>query len=413
MFLVPCRESLEQHGKEMENRKHETGNRSIHRFLIAGFWFPVFHLVPFGAGSVGLRHENRSSRPRRDGQDGGRARTRPFAALGFAALALLVAPLGAVAHTFEPCLLAISERAAGEYDAVWRPPGRSSGYNLSTLDIEPVLPGSWQATPAARPDSEDAAATSVWRLRCDGHGLRGSTLRVPGIDGTQLDVVVRVAWLDQSADTTVLRSGDSSYSFPDVASAPAYLGAARYLRLGVKHILLGFDHLVFVLGLFLLVATRSILVKTITAFTLGHSLTLALAAFRIVVLPTPLTEALIALSIACIARELVRDGALPSLARRRPWLVALAFGLLHGLGFAAALDDLGFQRANALAALVGFNLGVELGQIAFVAVLLLAARLLRPLSRLPGAALALPYAIGSVAFVWLFERVLRFWSLPT
>lgn len=329
------------------------------------------------------------------------------------AFALLLAR-GGYAHTFEPCLLAISERATDEYDVAWRPPGRASGYNLSTFDIEPVFPANCEATPAVRAASDDVGATAVWRLRCTGNGLRGSTLRVPGIDGTQLDVVVRVTWLDQGADTTVLRSGDSSYPFRAGTWSTAYRPAtARYLRLGIEHILLGFDHLAFVLGLFLLVSSGAVLVKTITAFTLGHSLTLALAAFRIVVLPTPLTEALIALSIACIARELLHDaGAPPSLTRARPWLVALAFGLLHGLGFAAALDDLGFQRATALPALLGFNLGVELGQIAFVAALLVVARVLQPLSRLPGAALALPYAIGSLAFVWLFERVLRFWSLP-
>ena len=327
------------------------------------------------------------------------------------AFALLLAR-GGYAHTFEPCLLAISERAAGEYDVLWRPPGRASGYNLSSFDIEPVFAASCQATPAVRAASDDASATAVWRLRCAGNGLRGSTLRVPGIDGTQLDVVVRVAWLDQRADTTVLRSGASSYTFADLP--PSYLQAAtRYVRLGVEHILFGWDHLTFVLGLFLLVTSGPVLVKTITAFTLGHSLTLALAAFRLLALPTPLTEALIALSIACIARELLGDPATPpTITRARPWLVAAAFGLLHGLGFAAALDDLGFQRATALPALVGFNLGVELGQIAFVAALLVVARVLQPLSRLPGAALALPYAIGSLAFVWLFERVLRFWSLP-
>lgn len=312
------------------------------------------------------------------------------------------------AHTFEPCLLTIRERAAGEYDVVWRPAGRSSGYNLSSFDITPVFAPHCRMT-TIREDSDELATTTVSRLDCLGSGLRGTTLRVPAIDGTQLDVVVRVTWLDQSDDTTVLRGGDSSYTFRDDTSRSSLAAAMdRYVRLGIEHILLGFDHLAFVLALFLLIPTGSILLKTITAFTVGHSLTLALATFHVVTLPTALTEALIALSIAFVAREVL----LPddrTLAHRNPWLVALAFGLLHGLGFAAALDDLGFANQSAVVALLGFNLGVELGQAAFIAVLVAATHVAQRLAPAARSRWLLPYAIGSVAFVWVFERVAGFW----
>lgn len=320
-------------------------------------------------------------------------------------------PASAFAHSFEPCLLAIHERTLHDYDVVWRPPSSAAGYNLSSLDITPQFPASCVSTIRQEAGAGDLEPTRIWQLRCR-DGLRGTTLSIPGIDATPLDVVIRVVWLDGTIDTTVLRSGDSSYELRQGSGAALPLASARYLRLGVEHILLGFDHLVFVLALFLLASNTPRLVKMITAFTLGHSLTLALATFGLLALPTPLSEAWIALSIVFVARELVA-GETPETRSSwaHSWVVAIAFGLLHGLGFASALDQFGLDRQHVLPALLGFNLGVELGQIAFVVLLLVLARGLRPLTRMRVLRPLLPYAIGSVACLWLFERVARF-ALP-
>src|SRR5262249_43100003 len=144
-----------------------------------------------------------------------------------------------------------------------------------------------------------------------------------------------------------------------------------YVRLGITHILLGADHLLFVLGLLLLVPSLGMLVRTITAFTLAHSVTLGLAVLGLIAVPAAPVEALIAASIVLVALELVRDpGAAPTLGRRAPWAIALGFGLLHGLGFAGALADVGLPADRIPLALLGFNAGVEVGQLAFVAAML-------------------------------------------
>jgi len=339
----------------------------------------------------------------------GRGRTRPIFALLLSILAGARQP--AAGHSFAPCLLTIHEASPGEYTVVWRPPGRAAGYNLSSLEITPTFAPPCTALTAPRHREDEVTTSTSWRLRCPPPGLPGTMLHVAGIDGTQLDVVVRITWHDQSTETTVLRSGASSYRVPTDGAAASSPLASAYIALGIEHILIGADHLAFVLALFLLVPTRRVLLSTITAFTMGHSLTLALAALGILNLPVALTEALIALSIAFVARELVATSAAPSLTRRYPWVVALSFGLLHGLGFAAALSEIGIPPNGILVALLSFNLGVEIGQIVFVVLLLVASRAWRTWSAalLPSPPV-IPYAIGGLAFFWVFERVLRFWS---
>jgi hypothetical protein len=171
-----------------------------------------------------------------------------------------------------------------------------------------------------------------------------------------------------------------------------------YLRLGVEHILGGFDHLLFVLGLFLLVRRK--LLWTLSAFTLAHSFSLGLAALGVISVPQAPVEAAIALSILCIAVELLREG--PSLTKEKPWLVAFAFGLIHGLGFAGALGEIGLPQGQLVPALVCFNVGVELGQLAFVAALLLFSRLLHRR--------VMAYAIGAISVYFCLDRVAGFWS---
>jgi hydrogenase/urease accessory protein HupE len=187
---------------------------------------------------------------------------------------------------------------------------------------------------------------------------------------------------------------------------------ASYTVLGVEHILLGVDHLLFVAALMMLVRGLRPLLLTITAFTIAHSVTLALATLGLIRVPGPPVEAVIALSIVFVAVEILRrDKGRPSLASERPWMVAFSFGLLHGLGFAGALAEVGLPEASIPLALVFFNVGVEIGQLVFVGVLLVGAALLR---RLAGpipprwATLVPAYAIGGLASFWLIERILAF-----
>jgi hydrogenase/urease accessory protein HupE len=187
--------------------------------------------------------------------------------------------------------------------------------------------------------------------------------------------------------------------------------ARTYLALGVEHILTGFDHLLFVLALLLIVKSARRIVATVTAFTVAHSLTLAAATLGFVHLPQPPVEAAIALSIAFVAAEIVHglDGR-PGLTARAPWLVAFAFGLLHGLGFAGALAEIGLPQSAIPLALLCFNLGVELGQLAFVVALLACLALARR-ARIPWPRAARPlpaYAIGALAMFWVIERVAAF-----
>jgi hydrogenase/urease accessory protein HupE len=206
-------------------------------------------------------------------------------------------------------------------------------------------------------------------------------------------------------------------SFTAVASPGPFEVITSYTWLGIEHILLGIDHLLFVAALVMLVRGRRQLLLTITAFTVAHSITLALATLGVLNVPGPPVEAVIALSIAFVAVEIVRrHNGHPSLASEKPWLVAFSFGLLHGLGFAGALAEVGLPQNSIPLALLFFNVGVEIGQLLFVAALLLAAAAFRrvrahvstnPVD--PRFTVVLPaYAIGGLASFWLFERIAAF-----
>ena len=226
-------------------------------------------------------------------------------------------------------------------------------------------------------------------------------------------IMLTARWLDGSEAKQLFASEAGRISVPLVelqAGSGSWLNAAkRYTVLGIEHILTGFDHLLFVLCLVLIVAGGWRLVKTITAFTLAHSITLALATLGLVNVSSAPVEASIALSIAFLAAEILRHRGDrdTGLTYRYPWLIAFAFGLLHGLGFAGALATIGLPQSEIPIALLFFNIGVEIGQLAFVAVVLLALDLLRRL-RLPSSAwieLAPAYTIGIIATWWLFERI--------
>jgi hydrogenase/urease accessory protein HupE len=338
-----------------------------------------------------------------------------------ACLALLVlVPLGvARAHDFRPALLQLGERpdAPGSYDLRLLIPATSTTGPIGEGELTPLVPEhctlAWRSPISAR-------------LDCGEQGLVG-VLGLDGLEQHPVDVVIEIRHLDGTRISAVLAPGDPPLLLGGAGPRRGALELFNdYVVLGIEHILAGIDHLLFVLGLVLLIRerTRGVgaprlkgLLWTVTAFTLAHSLTLVGSTLGWVALPSPPVEAGIALSILLLARELLvleRD----TLTWRAPWLVAFGFGLLHGFGFAGALADVGLPADRVPLALLAFNLGVEVGQLAVVAVLMLAfvglrrmAERLDPSERTRTLARALPiYAMGSLAFAWTLERVLSFWQ---
>ncbi len=329
------------------------------------------------------------------------------------ALVLLSPARGAYAHSFEPALLDVRERESGVFDVVWRAPGRESGTILpGDPPLVPALPASCRELARLDEDADELEERTVIRIDCGAGRLRGERIAVPGIAGSRVDVIVRVTWNDGRTTSGVLRSANEELIVPRESGsglgtgAPARLVASRYLGLGVEHILGAYDHLLFVAGLFLLVRSTRALVATIGAFILAQSLTLALATLRLFVVPSAPIALLIAMSIVLLARELARPmDAPPTLTRRVPWAVAFLFGLLHGLAFAGALAETGVPSDQIPLALLAFNGGVELGQVAVVVALALTAGYLRPLS--PWARVVPSYAMGTIAIAWTIERFTR------
>jgi hydrogenase/urease accessory protein HupE len=274
------------------------------------------------------------------------------------------------------------------------------------LYVEPVFPDSCREV--VPPKQRDLSGALVERsiLACGLAGLRGKRIDFPGLQATITDVLVRMAFADGTTTVELVRP---SKPYVEIASRPGHLQiAGSYGAHGINHILLGFDHLLFVLGLMLMVSGVGRLVNTITAFTVAHSITLALATLGYVHVPGPPVEAAIALSILLVAVEIVRmRRGEPSFTSRSPWVVAFAFGLLHGLGFAGALASVGLPQSDIPFALFAFNVGVEAGQLVFVAGCLALFWLLRRVRvAWPVWSRTVPvYALGSLAAFWFFERL--------
>jgi hydrogenase/urease accessory protein HupE len=320
---------------------------------------------------------------------------------------LLGAPSATRAHEVRPAYLELRETAPGLYAVLWRTPVLSGRRLPVTLELPSEL---HETTP---PTERELSDSLVERrvVRAESGSLAGSRIAFRGLEATITDVLVRVSRLDGTSETTLVRP---SRPWLELAGAMSPFAVARvYVGHGIEHILLGIDHLLFVLALTLLVPSRRVLFATITAFTLAHSLTLALATLGFVRVPGPPVEATIALSTLLLAGELAhRDRGPRTLTARWPWLVAFGFGLLHGFGFAGALTALGLPQGEVPLALFAFNVGVELGQLAFIAVVLALRGAARRLLRAPATErLALrgaSYAIGSAAAFWLCERLAAF-----
>jgi hypothetical protein len=311
---------------------------------------------------------------------------------------------GARAHELQPGFLELTETAPGGYDVLWKLP--SLGESSDTrMPIVPVFPENCRQVGEARSSRAGTAWIFTARVDCTG-GLAGRTIRIDGLEAFATDVLVRVQHADGGVETHVLKPIQPSVTLR--AAGDTRRGVGAYLYLGIEHILLGVDHLLFVLGLLLIVRDRWMLVKTVTAFTVAHSITLAVATFGVAsVAPAPLNAA-IALSILFLGPEIVRTWrGETSFTIRHPWVVAFAFGLLHGFGFASGLAQLGLPKGEVPLALLLFNVGVEIGQLAFVAVVLLLERAFRVLQvAWPGLVERLPgYAVGTLGAYWTIQRV--------
>jgi len=331
-------------------------------------------------------------------------RCRALAAL--ACIAAVLVPPFASADVFRPAYLELRELGGERYDVLLKVPSQGSELRLA-LDVR-FPEGTVEVEPRRSQFVADGH-TERWSIERPG-GLAGAPVEIVGRAAGVTDVLARVERLDGTSQVESLTPGRAAFVVePSLGVAQT---AVTYLVLGVEHILGGFDHLLFVLGLLLIVRGFKRIAVTITAFTLAHSLTLAAATLGFVHVPGPPVEAAIALSIVFVAAEVVRGlrGA-PGLTARAPWLVAFVFGLLHGFGFAGALAEVGLPQKAIPIALLTFNVGVELGQLAFVAAVVAVAAVCArlPSARLPRwSASVPPYAIGVIAMFWVAERVASF-----
>jgi hydrogenase/urease accessory protein HupE len=307
----------------------------------------------------------------------------------------------ALAHESQPGLLEIKQLGNVRYEITWRAPIYYSRPHPASLQ----LPDTWITIgdPTVRQLPDSALHRRI--VEVPGGSIDGSVIRFPGLETTITDVFVRVLRLDGSQVSQVVRPFQPYAELR--GERPWYVSSGEYVVLGFNHILMGIDHLLFVLGLLIIVKGRRMLIKTITAFTIAHSITLALATLGYASIPGPPLNAAIALSILFLGPEIVRVWrGETSFTIRHPWVVAFSFGLLHGFGFASGLSTVGMPRAEIPFALLAFNIGVELGQLVFVLLILLGYRALKVLQfRWPHWVEFAPgYAIGSLGAYWTIQR---------
>ena len=316
---------------------------------------------------------------------------------------VLLAP--ASADEIRPALLDIKEQNTGLFVVTWKVPTRGN----RTLAITPQLPEGLELL--GTPTLQDMPGAVIERAtyKNNAESLTGQTIVIDGLSALQTDVLLQVQLQDGTRYSAILRPASPAFTIPLQASKLKVAG--DYWRMGTIHILEGVDHLLFVLALLLIVSGLGPLVKAVTAFTVAHSITLALATLGVVHVPSAPTEAIIALSILFLAAEIVhqRNGVI-GITERWPWVIAFIFGLFHGLGFAGALSEIGVPQHEVPLALFTFNVGVETGQLLFIAGVLGLIALLRrlPVTAPQGTWRLLPYSIGSVAAYWTIDRVVSF-----
>ena len=308
----------------------------------------------------------------------------------------------ASAHEVRPGLLELRETKPGVYSLFWKKPAGGE----REIQIAPLVPPGCELSTADQQSPTPGAFVMRGVLRCEG-GIQGKTLAVAGLESTVTDVIVRVEMLDGRRWTAIIHPSQPWVQIAASQTRMAVIGS--FIVEGVRHILFGADHMLIVLGLLLIVKDRWMLLKTITAFTVAHSITLGIATLGYASAPVDPLNAAIALSILFLGPEIVRSWrGETSFTICHPWVVAFAFGLLHGFGFASALTSAGLPRSDLPLALLSFNVGVEIGQVSFVALVLLLERSFRILEiRWPRWAEALPgYTVGSLGAYWTVQRVL-------
>lgn len=327
--------------------------------------------------------------------------TAPFLAL---ALVLALAPF-VQADVFRPAYLELEELGDDRYAMLWKVPSIDE---RSRLSVYPKLPEAHQPLGPARATRAGTSLYEQSEFLLPG-GLAGQSIGFEGIAVGSVQVIARIQWLDGTSSVEALSVEQPVFVVPAADSGGQV--AWSYTVLGIEHILEGIDHLLFVLALLLVVRGGRQIILAVTSFTVAHSITLVAATLGWLTVPGPPVEALIALSIVFLASEVVHGlQGRPGLTARAPWVVAFAIGLLHGLGFAGALAEVGLPQTAIPLALFTFNLGVEIGQLMFVAVVLSVLWLIRKLA--PRLSEALPaitaYGIGSIAALWTIERIAGF-----
>ncbi len=306
-------------------------------------------------------------------------------------------PRASFAHPLAPALLDLREQAGGRAEVTWK----TSALQAPGAEVVPELPAHCAQAGTPRTTTAGDSLTTRWSVACGAAGLGGARIALTGLDRARIDVLVRVALADGQRLSGVVRAAEPVFAIP----ARARLGDVlrSYLRLGFERIVGGLDHLLFVGGLLLLGRGARQRLAALIAFSAGHSVSLAAAALGFVAVPEQPTALLIALSAFVLAAALARGEPQPS----RAWRMAGPCGLLHGLGFAAGLSAVGLPAGSAALALLAFNLGIELGQVGFIALAVGAAMVLRPLrAALPRWAAQVPlYAIGSLAAFGCFTHL--------
>ena len=324
---------------------------------------------------------------------------------------LLLLASGAHGHALQPGFLDLEVQGQNIWRVTWRVPD----LNGVAMPLGLKLPESCDVRAPAELHFDGVAHVTTWRAACP-EGIAGGTIQIDGLENTSTDILVRFELAPGKSSTLRLTAQQISARFPTVPTRADVF--VSYVAMGVDHILSGADHLLFVFALLLLVPDVRRLVGAITAFTLAHSLSLVAATLGWVVVPSPPVEAVIALSIMFLAADLAQPPAShSSLIVKRPWLASFGFGLLHGLGFASALVQIGLPEGEVPLALFSFNVGVEIGQLIFVVVVLLTAVSLKRfypqfiaalVTRGRSGARALAYLIGTVSAVWFLSRLAAF-----
>lgn len=320
--------------------------------------------------------------------------------LGFCLMSLTLK-----AHEIRPAYLQIIQISEHSYEVYWKVPSMGD----AVPRIQPVFPQVFSVEVTKQPNQIPGSVIYYFQISSE-ESLQGKEIFIKGLNKTLIDVLVTVSYLNGEKATMLLQPDFDSSIIPGKTTALDVI--KTYTVLGIEHILLGIDHLLFVLALILITKGKWKILKTITAFTLAHSITLSLAALGYVKFPGPPVEAVIALSIVFLAMEILKNlNGEATLTSRKPWIVAFTFGLLHGFGFAGALSEIGLPQQEIPLALAFFNIGVEVGQIMFVVVALFVLSIINLNKKWPVYLKKVPaYAIGSIAAFWMTQRIVAFWA---